>query len=98
MTNYTVVTIALDAGADAQQIAPAGQAVEDVYVDSMTTGAAVSIQFGNSGGSDKQVTLVDGIAFRLCPPETDGVFLTYAAQPGATIRLVLGGIAVARGV
>lgn len=95
-TQYTVKSIPLDTAEDQLTVVPNGQTVGDVYVQSLTGGAAATIQFGPSGGPDRQIACIEGMNIELCPPEPEGVFVSFGAQPGAVLELVVGYVTVNR--
>jgi len=85
-TNNRTLTIDLTLARANVKIAEPGDRVTGVYLSKLDAGAVIQV----AAGFADPITFGDLIAGgKLCPPETEGVYLTNAAQPGLTCEIVI---------
>jgi hypothetical protein len=89
MAEYRVAVVDLTAAQAAVEVVPRGVDVADVSVRAMPAGAAASLHFGGTS-NDAVALLGAGDALEICPPESNGIYITNPAQPGVTISLLIG--------
>lgn len=87
MADYRVETFDLTLVGNRREIVSRNVVVGNVFVLTFIGGTNLSLHFGQRAGIPINS---QGLDFRPCPEENDGVFITHTAQPGVTVTLLIG--------
>lgn len=84
-SRYQLLTLDLSVGRDRTPVLPATQAGAVATVNAQLVPNAAQIHFGQGG---EPLRLIQGKDYRLCPSETDGVFISNVASSGFLVLSV----------
>lgn len=87
MADYRVETLDLTLVGDRKELVSRNTVVANVVILEFAGGTDFKLHFGQRAAIPVKS---QGLDFRLCPEENEGVFFTNSAQPGTTIIVLIG--------
>lgn len=87
MAFYRTIEVDLTTAGDRQRLVNRETKVVSVFVAKFTLGTDLKIHIGDT--KDAIPITLEGMAFEPCPPENEGIALTFGAQPGTKVTFVI---------